>query len=37
MFVPGKPFRPSLVFADKAGAYRSEAPFRSSTLGRFLA
>ncbi len=26
MFVPGKPFQPSLVFAGKAGAYLSGAP-----------
>jgi hypothetical protein len=26
MFVPGKPFQPSLMFAGKAGAYPSEAP-----------
>ncbi len=33
VFVPGKPFQPSLMFADKARAYPSEAPFRCSTLG----
>ncbi len=33
---PGKPFQASLVFADKARAYLSEAPFRCSTLGTFL-
>ena len=33
MFVPGKPFQPSLIFAGKAGAYPSEAPCRCSTLG----
>ncbi len=33
MFVPGKPFQPSLVFAGKNGAYPSEAPFSCSTLG----
>jgi len=33
MFVPGKPFQPSLMFASKAGAYPNEAPFRCSTLG----
>jgi len=33
VFVPGKPFKPSLIFAGKAGAYPSEAPFRCSTLG----
>jgi hypothetical protein len=26
MFVPGKPFQPSLIFLGKAGAYSSEAP-----------
>ncbi len=31
--MPGKPFQPSLIFAGNAGAYLSEAPFRSSTLG----
>ncbi len=39
MFIKGysafhaKPFQPSLMFADKAGAYLSEAPFRCSPLG----
>jgi hypothetical protein len=33
MFVPGKLSEPGLMFADKAGAYLSEASFRSSTLG----
>jgi hypothetical protein len=32
MFVPGKPFQPSLMFACKAGAYSSEATFRCPTL-----
>ncbi len=32
MLVPDKPFQPSLMFAGKAGAYPSEAPFRCSTL-----
>ncbi len=27
MFVPGKPLQPSRMFACKAGAYPSEAPF----------
>ncbi len=27
MFVPGKPFQPSLVFEGKARAYPSEVPF----------
>jgi hypothetical protein len=30
---PGKPLEPSLMFAGKAGAYPSEAPFRCSTIG----
>jgi hypothetical protein len=30
--VPGKPFQPSLVFAGKARAYPSEAPFRCKLL-----
>jgi hypothetical protein len=28
VFVPGKPLKSSLMFADKARAYLSEAPFR---------
>jgi hypothetical protein len=32
VFVPGKPFLLSLMFAGKAGTYPSEAPFRCSTL-----
>ncbi len=32
VFVPGKPFRPSLIFVIKARAYLSEAPLRCSTL-----
>jgi hypothetical protein len=32
-FAPGKPFHPCQMFADKARAYPSEAPFRCSTLG----
>ncbi len=32
VFVPGKPFKPSLMFAGKARAYPSEAPFRDSRL-----
>jgi hypothetical protein len=31
--VSGKPFQPSLMFEDKAGAYASEAPSRYYTLG----
>ncbi len=37
LFVPGKPFQPSLVLAGNAGTNMSEAPFRCSTLGRLLA
>jgi hypothetical protein len=33
VFVPGKPFQPSQVIADKAGAYPSGASFRGSILG----
>ncbi len=33
MFVPGKLFQPSQMFAGKAGAYPSEASFSYSTLG----
>ncbi len=33
MFLPGKPFQSSIMFAGKAGAYPSEAPFRYSNLG----
>ncbi len=34
-FVLGKPFQPSQMFSDKAGAYPSEAPLHSTlvTLG----
>ncbi len=32
-FVLGKPFQSGLMFASKAGAYRSEAALRRSTLG----
>jgi hypothetical protein len=31
--VPGKLFQQILMFASKAGAYMSEAPFSCSTLG----
>ncbi len=34
VFVPGKPFQPSLLFAGNSGAYPSEAPFRCSTIGQ---
>ncbi len=33
MFVPGKPFQPSITVAGKAGAYPSEAPIRFSSIG----
>ncbi len=33
MFVHGKLFKPSLMFAGKAGAYPIEEPFRCATLG----
>jgi hypothetical protein len=33
VFVPDKPFQPSLMSAVKAGAYLSEAHFTSSNLG----
>ncbi len=34
MFVPGKPFQPSLMFAGKARAYPIEAHFRCYTVGQ---
>jgi hypothetical protein len=34
MFVPGKPFKLSLMFACKAGAYLKRAPEMNSTLGK---
>ncbi len=33
VFVPGKPFKPSLMFACKTGVCVSDAPFRRPTLG----
>jgi hypothetical protein len=33
MFVPGKPFQPSVMFVSKTGSYPSEVPFKCSTLG----
>ncbi len=33
-FAPGKPIQPSLMFAGKARAFPSKAPFRYSTLGQ---
>ncbi len=32
VFVPGKPFQPSLMFGGKSGTYLSEASWRCSTL-----
>jgi hypothetical protein len=32
VFVPGRPFQPSLMFENKTGAYPIEAPFKCSTL-----
>ncbi len=37
MFVPCRPFQPSLMFASKARTYLREPPFTCSTLGRLLA
>ncbi len=37
MFVPGKPLQPSLMFAGKAGAYQSEAPFSIGPRGEKMA
>jgi len=34
VFVPGKPFQLSLVFARKAGPYPSDTTFRGSTLAQ---
>ncbi len=36
MFVPFKPFRPSLVFAAKAGEYRSRGTLGCTCLGLAL-
>ncbi len=33
VFVPGRPFQTNLMFAIKARAYPSEAPFSCSILG----
>ncbi len=35
VFVPGKPFQPSLIFKIKARAYPNGMPFRYSPLGRY--
>ncbi len=32
VFVPGKPFQPSIMFTGEAGDYPSEAPPRINTL-----
>jgi hypothetical protein len=37
VFVPGKRFHPSLMFAGKAGVNQSQAPFRFPLLGRLRA
>ncbi len=37
VFVPGKPFQPSLILMNKAGAYPSEALSRTPRLGMLLA
>ncbi len=34
VFVPGRPLKPSLMLASKAGTYPSEAPFRCSHLAQ---
>ncbi len=36
VFVLGMPFQHGLIFLGKAGAYPSEAPFRSSTQGQTI-
>ncbi len=36
MFVLGRPFQLSIMFANKAGVYPSVTPFRCSTLGKAL-
>ncbi len=36
VFVPGKPFQPSLIFVSKDGDYPSEAHFKCFTLGKLL-
>jgi hypothetical protein len=33
VFVPGKPFQPSLMSSRKARTYLSKSPFRCSTIG----
>ncbi len=37
MFVPGRHFQPSVMFASNAGTYPSEAHFRLKILGTLLA
>ena len=34
MFVPGKPFQPSLMFAGKAGAYARVEHLKGASLGK---
>ncbi len=36
IFVPVRPLQPSLIFVKKVIGYRSEAPFKCSTLGQAL-
>jgi hypothetical protein len=36
MFVPGKPFHPSLMFVEKAGEEKSRTPLGCSTLRQAL-
>jgi hypothetical protein len=33
VFVPGKPFQPSLMFVGKERTHHIEEPFRCTTLG----
>jgi hypothetical protein len=37
MFVPGKPFKPSLIFVSNSVTYPSEAPFSAPLLGKLMA
>jgi hypothetical protein len=37
VFIAGKPFQPSLMFASQTGAYPSEAPEVALLQGRLLA
>jgi hypothetical protein len=36
VFVPGKPFKPSLMFVGKAGAYLRVEPLRGASLTTLL-